>query len=137
MNNRLSGNSVGPNVAANPYGSIGPGSVGPPNPYASIGGGQGQQPDFLKAFIPAIYKMSVKDDVRLSFSADLNPLVEQEHSFHCRSFVATLFLIAGIIVPIIIWYTDPLEMTPAIAIAVPISGYILYLLIGCICNDLH
>jgi hypothetical protein len=88
-------------------------------------------------FLPHQYRTSVKEDVRLSFAGDLNPLVQKDREFHFRSFVATIILIIGILVPIAIWIWFNEDFTEAIAIAFPIAGYVLYLLIGCICNDLH
>jgi Ca2+/H+ antiporter len=75
--------------------------------------------------------------VRLSFSADLNPLVQQEGEHHWRSFIATVILVIALVVPQLIRIYSPPDYTNTMAIAVSITGYVLYLLIGCICNDIH
>lgn len=75
--------------------------------------------------------------MRLSFSADLNPLLQQDGEHHWRSFIATLILVIAIAVPQIIRVSAQQDYTNTMGIAVSLTGYVLYLLIGCICNDIH
>lgn len=51
--------------------------------------------------------------------------------------MATLIHFIGLVVSLLIWYFAPENFTQAVAIAIPITAYVLYLFIGCICNDIH
>ena len=104
------------------------------NPYMLISSNFAQR---SSTFQPIDYRTSVHDDIRVSFAADLNPLVQKDGEHHWRSFVATVILIIGIAVPIIILCASPEDYSEGVAIGIPIAGYILYLLIGCICNEIH
>ena len=70
------------------------------------------------------------------FAQDLNQLKSKGKSKHCQAFIATFFLLAGIITGVII-YSDANNGLPLEGLIGICGGsYVLYLIIGFCCNPL-
>lgn len=114
--------------------SFNPGQYNPYNPNQS-----GRNLPFQNnpnTFVPIDYRMSVHDDVRLSFRSDINHPIFKEHEGHIPELVATVILVLGIVIPICIRIAFPEDFSLAVAISIAITAYLLYLCIGCLSSDL-
>lgn len=66
---------------------------------------------------------------------NVNNLLKEKKSYHCQAIVATIFLVGGIVLAVILLMNKSIGIGGLIGIIV--AAYLLYLLIGCCCNSLN
>jgi hypothetical protein len=86
-------------------------------------------------YVPQVYPNSVDVDFRDAFGAPatVNPIIHKGNSFHCRTLIATIILLIGIILPIVLHSSDR-SFGIGSMIAIFATAYVLYLIIACCCN---
>jgi hypothetical protein len=104
------------------------------NPYVQDSGETQNQ---ANNFVPNNYNVTVDQDIRASYAADKNQLHEVGSSCHIRSLIATIFLVAGIVTGICIYFLSPGTLSVGGLVGILVGSYIFYLMLACICNDLY
>jgi hypothetical protein len=107
------------------------------NPYlATRTDEQTANPYVAGDFQPINYDVPVDRDVRASFAADRNQLQVVSSSYHIRSLIATVFLVAGFASGLCVYFLNPGALSTGGLVAILVCSYVFYLLLACICNDL-